>query len=242
MEAPVAGKKPKELTIHGDTRIDNYYWLRERENPEVITYLEAENAYRESMMEGTKKFQKDLFYEIVGRIKQDDESVPYKDNGYYYYSRYEEGREYPCSAEDAAYATFLCEGEDGELICHFNSSWVVRVRRDDLVVFLVEGSKGTALAGLRDCWIQPAALTPRPVWNPDLPQELDFYEHWQKLPDNREYDNAFKVQWELFLKHVVADEPFPWTLLAGAKGVQLAEAGMRSWAERRWIDLEELKG
>ena len=95
MEAPVADKKPKELTIHGDTRIDNYYWLRERENPEVIAYLEAENAYRESVMKGTEQFQEDLYQEIVGRIKQDDESVPYKENGYYYYTRYEEGGEYP---------------------------------------------------------------------------------------------------------------------------------------------------
>jgi predicted dehydrogenase len=154
----------------------------------------------------------------------------------------ENGREYPCTAEDAAYATFLCRGEEGDLICHFNSSWVVRVRRDDLVVFQVEGTRGTAVAGLRDCWIQPSALTPRPIWNPDLPQPIDFYQHWQKLPDTREYENAFKVQWELFLKHVAADEPFPWTLLEGAKGVQLAEAGMRSWAERRWVDLEELEG
>ncbi len=95
MKAPVAAKKPKELSIHGDTRIDNYYWLRERENPEVISYLEAENAYRESVMKDTEGFQKDLFDEIVGRIKQTDESVPYRKNGYYYYTRYEEGKEYP---------------------------------------------------------------------------------------------------------------------------------------------------
>ncbi len=95
MKAPVAVKKPKELTMHGHIRVDNYYWLRERENPEVIAYLEAENAYRESVMKGTEQFQKDLFDEIVGRIKQDDESVPYKENGYFYYTRYEEGKEYP---------------------------------------------------------------------------------------------------------------------------------------------------
>jgi len=95
MEAPVAAKKPKELTIHGDTRIDNYYWLKERENPDVIAYLEAENAYRESVMKDTEGFQNDLFDEIVGRIKQTDESVPYRKNGYYYYTRYEEGKEYP---------------------------------------------------------------------------------------------------------------------------------------------------
>ncbi len=95
MKAPVAVKKPKELSIHGDTRIDNYYWLRERENPEVISYLEAENSYRESVMKDTEGFQKDLFEEIVGRIKQTDESVPYRKNGYYYYTRYVEGKEYP---------------------------------------------------------------------------------------------------------------------------------------------------
>jgi len=95
MKAPHAAKKPKELFIHGDTRIDNYYWLRERENPDVIAYLEAENAYRESVMKGSEDFQKKLFDEIVGRIKQTDESVPYRKNGYYYYSRYEEGKEYP---------------------------------------------------------------------------------------------------------------------------------------------------
>ena len=95
MEAPVAAKKPKELTIHGDTRIDNYYWLNERENPEVIAYLEAENEYRSTLMKGTDAFRKKLFEEMVGRIKQTDESVPYKENGYYYYVRYEEGKEYP---------------------------------------------------------------------------------------------------------------------------------------------------
>ncbi len=95
MEAPVAAKKPKELSIHGDTRVDPYYWLRERENPEVIAYLEAENAYREEVMKGSENLQESLFQEIIGRIKQTDESVPYKENGYYYYVRYEEGKEYP---------------------------------------------------------------------------------------------------------------------------------------------------
>jgi predicted dehydrogenase len=149
----------------------------------------------------------------------------------------EEGREYAATAEDAAYATFLCESG---LVCHFNSSWVVRVRRDDLVVFQVEGTRGSAVAGLRDCWIQPAAATPRPVWNPDLPNPIDFYAGWQKMPDNGEYDNAFKIQWELFLRHVAEGAPFRWSLLEGARGVQLAEAGQRSWEERRWVDLAPL--
>ena len=95
MKPPVAAKKPKELTIHGHTRIDPYYWLRERENPEVIAYLEAENAYREAMMKSTERLQAKVYEEMVGRIKQDDASVPYLENGYYYYTRYEEGKEYP---------------------------------------------------------------------------------------------------------------------------------------------------
>ena len=126
-------------------------------------------------------------------------------------------------------------------ICHVNSSWVVRVRRDDLAVFQVEGTKGSAVAGLRECWVQPDATTPRPVWNPDIPNPIDFYAGWQRMPDNLVYDNAFKAQWELFLKHLVLDAPFPWTLLEGAKGVQLAEAATQSWHERRWIDLEPLE-
>ena len=149
----------------------------------------------------------------------------------------EQGREYRCTAEDAAYATFLCEGD---LICHFNSSWAVRVRRDDLFALQVEGTKGSAVAGLRDCWIQKAADTPRPVWNPDLPNPIRFNDHWQPVLPDREHDNAFKAQWELFLKHVAADEPFRWDLMEGAKGVQLAEAGYRSWKERRWVDLPPL--
>ncbi len=95
MKPPVAKKIPKELMIHDHTRIDNYYWLNERENPEVISYLEKENAYRDEMMKETKEFQEDLYEEIIGRIKQTDMSVPYLSNGYYYYTRYEEGKEYP---------------------------------------------------------------------------------------------------------------------------------------------------
>ena len=97
------------------------------------------------------------------------------------------------------------------------------------------------VAGLRDVWVQPYGATPRPVWNPDVPQPIPFFDGWLKLPDQREYDNAFKVQWELFLRHVARDEPFPWSLLEGAKGVQLAEAGIESWQKRAWVKLEELK-
>jgi len=149
----------------------------------------------------------------------------------------EEGNPYACTAEDAAYATF--ELENG-IIAHFNSSWAVRVRRDDLLTIQVDGLNGSAVAGLRDCWIQPLPGTPRPVWNPDIEQPIQFSDGWLKVPEQEPYENAFRAQWELFLRHVVADEPFPWTLLAGAKGVQLADKGMESWRTRKWIELPEL--
>ncbi len=149
----------------------------------------------------------------------------------------ETGTPYPCTADDAAYATFeLANG----VIAHFNSSWCVRVRRDDLLTLQVDGTHGSAVAGLRDCVVQHASVTPRPVWNPDIPNPLNFFDNWERVPDYQPFDNAFKAQWELFLRHVVLDEPFPWDLLAGAKGVQLAEKGLESWARRTWVDVPEL--
>lgn len=150
----------------------------------------------------------------------------------------EEGRAYKCTADDAVYGMFELEGG---VIAQFNSSWTTRVRRDDLLVLQVDGTKGSAVAGLRDCLIQDYESTPRPVWNPDIPQPIDFYEGWRKVPGETSYLNAFRAQWELFLKHVASDEPFPWNLLEGAKGVQLAEAGYRSWEERQWVALENLE-
>jgi len=150
----------------------------------------------------------------------------------------ENGKPYKCTSDDAAYATF--ELENG-IIAHFNSSWVTRVRRDDLLTIQVDGTKGSAVAGLRECYIQHYGNTPRPVWNPDVPQSINFFEGWSKVPEQENYENAFKVQWELFLKHVVKDEPFPWDLHEGAKGVQLAEKGMESWKKRCWIDLPEIE-
>lgn len=149
----------------------------------------------------------------------------------------EQGKAYKCTADDAAYATFELEGG---IIAQFNSSWTVRVRRDDLLTLQVDGTKGSAVAGLRECYIQHYGNTPKPVWNPDIAQPINFFEGWSKVPEQEVYDNAFKVQWELFLKHVVKDEPFPWTLLEGAKGVQLAEKGLESWAKRCWVDIPEL--
>ena len=153
--------------------------------------------------------------------------------------RDEQGKPYACTADDSAYATF--ELENG-IVAHFNSSWCVRVRRDDLLTLQVDGTKGSAVAGLRDCWIQHYGATPRPTWNPDIPNPLNFYDGWQKVPEQDTFDNAFKRQWEIFLRHMVKEEPFRWDLLQAAKGVQLAEAGLESWRKRAWVQLEPLIG
>jgi predicted dehydrogenase len=149
----------------------------------------------------------------------------------------ERGRAYAATADDAAYATFEIEGG---IVAQINSSWCVRVYRDELFSLQVDGTEGSAVAGLRECKIQHRATTPRPVWNPDVPSPIDFWDAWQDVPNNAVFDNGFKVQWEYFLRHVVEDAPFPWDLLAGARGVQLAELGLRSWRERRWVDVPEL--
>ena len=149
----------------------------------------------------------------------------------------EQGKPYRCTADDAAYATFELEGG---VVAHFNSSWVTRVRRDDLLTVQVDGEKGSAVCGLRDVWIQHYGNTPRPTWNPDIPQPINFFEGWSKVPDQETYDNAFKIQWELFLRHIVLNEAFPWDLSRGVKGVQFAELGLKSWAERRWVSVEKL--
>lgn len=150
----------------------------------------------------------------------------------------EKGGAYDCSAEDSAYSTFLLEGG---IVAHFNSSWVVRVRRDDLLTLQVDGTDGTAVAGLRECLIQPRGATPRPIWNPDIESSIGYFDNWVPVPPHDEYGNAFKAQWELFLRHVVLDEPFPWDLREGAKGVQLAEKGWESWQKRRWADVPDLE-
>ncbi len=150
----------------------------------------------------------------------------------------EQGNPYICTADDSAYSTFECENG---VVCHFNSSWNVRVRRDDLLTMQVDGSKGSAIVGLRDVWTQHYGNTPRPVWNPDIPQPIDFFDGWQKVPEQEHYDNAFKIQWEMFLRHIAIDEPFRWNLLEGARGVQLAEMGLLSSEERRWVNLTDLE-
>jgi predicted dehydrogenase len=154
----------------------------------------------------------------------------------------ETGKRYRATADDAAYATFEL-GHPGAdpIIAQMNSSWVVRVHRDELLMFQVDGTEGSAVAGLRGCKTQHRVNTPKPVWNPDIPNPFNFYDHWQEVPDNESFDNAFKVEWELFLRHVALGAPFVHDLLEGARGVQLAELGLRSWAERRWLDVPELR-
>lgn len=149
----------------------------------------------------------------------------------------ERGKAYEATADDAAYAMF--ELENG-VIVQINSSWCTRVYRDELLVFQVDGTHGSAVAGLRECRLQHRAMTPKPVWNPDIPSPIVFRDTWQEVPDNQVFDNAFKVQWELFLRHVVEDQPFPWNFLEAARGVQLAELGIQSWKERRWVEVPSL--
>jgi len=149
----------------------------------------------------------------------------------------ESGEDYVATSDDAAYATFEIEGG---IIAQMNSSWCTRVRRDDLLTLQVDGTKGSAVAGLRECYIQHRNATPKPIWNPDIDQPIDFYKSWQKVPSNDIYENAFKVQWEMFIRHLFDGGEFRWDLFEGAKGVQLAELGLKSWAERRWMDVSEL--
>lgn len=149
----------------------------------------------------------------------------------------ETGKPYTVTADDAAYGTFEL---DGDIIAQFNSSWSVRVYRDDLLSIQVDGTLGSAVAGLHSCKVQSRVNTPRAVWNPDVPNTHDFRNDWSDVPANQVFDNGFKVQWERFLRYIVDDEPFPWTLLEGAKGVQLAELGLQSWRERRWLDVPSL--
>ncbi|MET8000361.1 Gfo/Idh/MocA family protein [Nonomuraea glycinis] len=149
----------------------------------------------------------------------------------------EQGRTYRATADDAAYGIFELAGG---VIAQINSSWTVRVNRDELVEFQVDGTHGSAVAGLRDCRVQSRATTPKPVWNPDLPATARFRDGWQEVPDNAEFDNGFKIQWELFIRHVLEDAPFPYDFAAGARGVQLAELGLRSSAEGRRIEVPGL--
>jgi predicted dehydrogenase len=150
----------------------------------------------------------------------------------------EAGKRYKCTAEDAAYGMFRL---NGDIFAQINSSWVTRVYRDELFCLQVDGTEGSAIAGLHECRVQHRVNTPRPVWNPDLPNPYRFRDQWMEVPDNMKFDNGFKVQWEMFLCHVAADTPFPHTFLDGARGVQLAELALQSWEERRWLDVPAIE-
>jgi len=150
----------------------------------------------------------------------------------------ESGEPYEATADDAAYAIMELEND---IVAQLNSSWTVRVNRDDLLDIQVDGTEGSAVAGLRDCKTQHHSNTPKPEWNPDTPKEHDFYEDWEQVPNNQEFENAFRHQWKKFIRHVVADDPFPWDFAAGARGVQLTEASYKSSDEGRRVPIDELK-
>jgi predicted dehydrogenase len=148
----------------------------------------------------------------------------------------ESGKQYAASADDAVYATFELENE---IIVQLNSSWCTRVNRDDLLIMQVDGTEGSASAGLRDCKVQDRSATPRAVWNPDGEDKTCYRDAWHSVRAEK-YENAFRLQWEMFLHHVMEDAPFPHDFRQAVRGAQLVEAGIRSWAERRWVDVPAL--
>ncbi|MFB2597324.1 Gfo/Idh/MocA family protein [Herbiconiux sp. P17] len=149
----------------------------------------------------------------------------------------EQGNRYEATADDAAYGIFELEGD---IIAQINSSWAVRVDRGELVEFQVDGTLGSAVAGLFGCKVQPRVNTPKPVWNPDLPTDQDFRSQWTQIPDNQEFTNGFRAQWEQFLEDVVADRPHAYDLAAGVRGLQLVDAGLTSSAEGRRVEIEKV--
>ncbi|AAZ55756.1 Gfo/Idh/MocA family oxidoreductase [Thermobifida fusca] len=149
----------------------------------------------------------------------------------------ENGQRYQATADDAAYAVFELEGG---IVAQINSSWSVRVNRDELVEFQVDGTHGSAVAGLRHCKVQHRSVTPKAVWDPDAVDPGGYRDQWEVVPDNGDFPNGFRAQWELFLTHLYTDVPFPHDLLSGVRGLQLAEAGLQSAKTGRTVELEEV--
>jgi predicted dehydrogenase len=150
----------------------------------------------------------------------------------------ESGVAYDATADDAAYAVLEFAGG---AVASVNSSWTVRVNRRELLELQVDGTSGSAVAGLRHCAIQHRVATPMPVWNPDLPDPIDYQSQWTDVPDNMSFDNGFKAEWELFLSSVACGEPFAWDLAEGARGVQLAELALRSSASGQRVSVPNLE-
>ena len=149
----------------------------------------------------------------------------------------ESGTPYEVDVEDHAFAMFELEGG---VLAQISSSWASRVKRDDLLQIQVDGTLGSAVAGLHRCFVQPLIATPRPFFSPEQPQQMNFDEQWQEVPDVLPFENGYRAGWQLFLRHVAEDAPFSAPLLEGAKSVQLAEACYKSDRERRWVELEPL--
>jgi predicted dehydrogenase len=154
-------------------------------------------------------------------------------------TRWDEAHQpYDATADDAAYAIFELAGG---VVAQINSSWAVRVYRDELVEFQVDGTHGSAVAGLRRCVAQHRSHTPKPVWNPDLPVTESFRDQWLEVPDNADLDNGFKLQWEEYLRDVVAGRPHRFGLLSAARGVQLAELALQSSSQGRRMTVPEIE-
>jgi predicted dehydrogenase len=150
----------------------------------------------------------------------------------------EHGTPYTATADDAAYGIFELAGD---IVAQINSSWTVRVDRGELVEFQVDGTEGSAVAGLFGCRIQPRVGTPKPVWNPDVPTDVDFRSQWQAVPDTEDYPNGFRAQWEAFLADVHAGRPHPHDFVSGVRGLELVEAALRSSAEGRRVELDRAR-
>jgi predicted dehydrogenase len=146
----------------------------------------------------------------------------------------ERGRPYTADADDSLMSISRLSGG---AMAQIMSSWCVRVKREDISVMQVDGTDGSAIAGLAGCWTQRKENTPRGAWSLDVADPVDFYRDWQRVPETAPYKNAFRIQWELFLRHLHGEGDFPWNLKAGAEGVQFAEASTESWRKRRWVDL-----
>ncbi len=149
----------------------------------------------------------------------------------------EKGEPFTADADDSCLAISRLAGG---AMAQIMSSWCVRVKRDDIIVMQVDGTEGSAVAGLQHCYIQRREGTPKGQWSLDVAAPVDFYKDWQKIPETEPYKNAFRIQWEMFLRHVIEGGDYPWNLRAGAQGVQYAEAAEQSWRSRRWIDLPEV--